>query len=78
MGGVSVTLTTPLQLITNVKTVVVWPYGKPFVTKFDRTQTSTLERKVDVCVRSNFVTNGLPYARARAVAGRCPAEFSYT
>ena len=27
-------------------------------------QTSTLEREVDVCVRSNFVTNGLPYARA--------------
>ena len=26
-------------------------------------QTSTLEREVDVCVRSNFVTNGLPYAR---------------
>ena len=25
-------------------------------------QTSTLEREVDVCVRSNFVTNGLPYA----------------
>ena len=24
-------------------------------------QTSTLEREVDVCVRSNFVTNGLPY-----------------
>jgi hypothetical protein len=28
-------------------------------------QTSTLEREVDVCVRSNFVTNGLPYGSPR-------------
>ena len=27
-------------------------------------QTSTLEREVDVCVRSNYVTNGLPYVRS--------------
>ena len=26
-------------------------------------QTSTLEREVDVCIQSNFVTNGLPYGR---------------
>ena len=26
-------------------------------------RTSTLEREVDVCARTNFVTNGLPYAR---------------
>ena len=26
-------------------------------------RTSTLEREVDVCARTNFVTNGLPYGR---------------
>ena len=29
-------------------------------------RTSTLEREVDVCARTNFVTNGLPYARTAA------------
>ena len=31
--------------------------------------TSTFEREVDVCARSNFVTNGFPYARRRERLG---------